>query len=912
MVEITDGNALLSGEHLRALQKKLEELPEDHLSREIIKPLYEAMGYEWVEFVGGSDEKGIDVVAWRTRDFKEKEITVVQVKKVKKSRRASDPSSFPGLVPQLYQLADNPIVLPDGSKNKPDRVIFISPSLISVRALRANLGGYRRLREIRVKVVGGRMLAEAVAEHLPRQAWRLLGPVIAIEQLAMATIKNDPLMRALDVSRTMDLLSVYTDLPYTIGGSMVWGLLQSDFKPRTMKNVKVSIKEWKQIFEAAKILEELNVNILQDKPESYQERVRYLVGVEEMRVEENKTRIDQIGTDLRNLYTAKMELERNIDDAEAHMERTNPRLRELKQEKTKLKKVIQKIKRERQETLEYESRPAPDLNLSKTEDEDLIFAKKKLKATQSEIDAELSALDILTSQIHEITSKIERLTHEKRSIETPQEIMLTLSLSGHGLVEFLTRERVRLTQTIEELNKGKVSTNDLETFIGDTYGCFIKIRKVLETDLIKESLGLVGDLLYFKSSAVPQIKLPISHLFNCKCNFILLGEAGGGKTTTLRVYVRRRTGSGPSIFVPLASLVKAWSDADGELAAASEHVLERGIEAYLRDSGIPAEGQLDAVFQNQGASVMLDGIDEVKKNAPWIVDVITSFAQKYPKVQVIASSRASTPGLERLGLFPILLLPFTEEQIRQYPLLWFKDSPDDVGAILRHLLVNPELAEVVRTPLLITILCVLQQHQIRLPENEIRLYEERMKLLVGDYYDTYKGIERRIESQRHDLHIAAIKLGYSLHQEGVRAATAERMVDWILPVFGSRLGVKDCMLLIEELRDPCHILFHMNPEGGLGFGHMRFQEYLAARELQENCPIDKVISLVESTWWRGVLTLFSQMCPSIDWIISQYEGPGMSETIRQTLNAMIKVRPQSEQRKLIDKLYRHTLFKPVS
>lgn len=43
-------------------------------------------------------------------------------------------------------------------------------------------------------------------------------------------------------------------------------------------------------------------------------------------------------------------------------------------------------------------------------------------------------------------------------------------------------------------------------------------------------------------------------------------------------------------------------------------------------------------------------------------------------------------------------------------------------------------AEIIRNPLLATTLCVLAKNEIELPNTEITLYDERLKLLTG-YYD---------------------------------------------------------------------------------------------------------------------------------------------------------------------------------
>jgi hypothetical protein len=44
----------------------------------------------------------------------------------------------------------------------------------------------------------------------------------------------------------------------------------------------------------------------------------------------------------------------------------------------------------------------------------------------------------------------------------------------------------------------------------------------------------------------------------------------------------------------------------------------------------------------------------------------------------------------------------------------------------------------------------------------------------------------------------------------------------------------------------------MTEDGKVGFGHLRYQEYLAALEIQSNRAIN-IIEYMDQEWWRGVL-----------------------------------------------------------
>ena len=139
---------------------------------------------------------------------------------------------------------------------------------------------------------------------------------------------------------------------------------------------------------------------------------------------------------------------------------------------------------------------------------------------------------------------------------------------------------------------------------------------------------------------------------------------------------------------------------------------------------------------------MFDGVDEVIGSNAWITNAIKEFGGRYRDTQLIISSRFGGKYFAELKYLSIQLLPFTDEQRERFFNAWFENNEDVRSSeLLEHISKHAEIGEIVRTPLLATIMCVLAEFKIPLPESEVRLYEERMKLLLG-HYDTHKGIKR--------------------------------------------------------------------------------------------------------------------------------------------------------------------------
>jgi hypothetical protein len=97
----------------------------------------------------------------------------------------------------------------------------------------------------------------------------------------------------------------------------------------------------------------------------------------------------------------------------------------------------------------------------------------------------------------------------------------------------------------------------------------------------------------------------------------------------------------------------------------------------------------------------------------------------------------------------------------------------------------------------------------------------------------------------------------------------------------------------------------MNNDGAFGFGHLRYQEYLCARELHLNRSID-LLPLLVTEWWRSVIVLFARLCGQIDFIINQVIGQEHTVSkYKDTLLAVIGTRPKNERRYLKSLIVEH-------
>ena len=201
----------------------------------------------------------------------------------------------------------------------------------------------------------------------------------------------------------------------------------------------------------------------------------------------------------------------------------------------------------------------------------------------------------------------------------------------------------------------------------------------------------------------------------------------------------------------------------------------------------------------------------------------------------------------------------------------------------------------VRNPLLATAMCVLQAHNVPLPTSEIRLYQEWLSLLVG-VYDTHKSVHR-LEFPRHQLEFLAQKIAFHLHARGCREESRGSLETFAAKVFDNVMDANNAKKVLHELVHPCNILVPMAWGDKWGFGHLRYQEYLAALELRHNRAL-KLSHFIDSPWWSGVLMLFAQMQDSLAWIVDEIAEVGITEAATANLLAMLDFGPKQDQKDL--------------
>lgn len=800
----------------QAIMQKLQAIDENTVTKKYIIPLLETLGFYKVEFYGGRDEHGKDILCWENDRFGETKLTVAQVKHFKFTNTASSPRSLQTIINQLINCFKDDMMAANQTTHLPHEAILITTHIVGTKTLQTRLSS--NLTERRIKIIDGLELASLIMSKTPALAKELLGIQKQLSSSLRDTF-NEVLMTALGSSDKKNLKHIYTDIDFSLGKTSTKLFFCARFNPRSTTIQKKNEADWQE-FKAlyAKCNTEFQIEFLNVSFE---------------------------------------EVENGFKRQEDALDKWEQELNQLLEDGNTIShEADQRIKKARSSTTDY---------------------------NQASID-ELAKFYQQRRENHRAI-----INNYKRT--KPSEPVYNVPVNGQKISELLVEKRRWIEQKITEFNEAPVSIEAMSAFVLECKKIIDAVAVFFSEDFA-EAIGVGENAVIRRDFETTRFKLQIHRVLNTRHNLLLLGDAGAGKTTTLQMfgYESVLNGSNVPIFIALSILTQNWSSTHPELTDALKvEEFTEGISKYLTIKGVHVSAsQLNTEFSTSAYTLLLDGLDEAIGNNPWLPEAISKLADHYKdNLQIIVSSRnLSAAYVDKIPFFAVTLLPFTIEQRNVFIGKWFAERDyNKVEAIQLHLKENTELAEVSNNPLLITTLCVLADKGITLPNSEVMLYDCRLKLLTGSY-DTAKKLDKRCLTPQPLLERMAQKIAFLLHTLGERAENIENIV--VQAKKFSICSEEDAELAIHELVDPCNLLVPMTEDGKYGFGHLRYQEHLAAREIMSNRSIS-IVKLLQQPWWRGVILLFAKMNNDLMWLVEEVGTQSNVKSYEPILTDMIKV-----------------------
>lgn len=356
----------------------------------------------------------------------------------------------------------------------------------------------------------------------------------------------------------------------------------------------------------------------------------------------------------------------------------------------------------------------------------------------------------------------------------------------------------------------------------------------------------------------------------------ILGAPGSGKTTLLRrigheaLYASSKTHAGTTermwyTWAKIPVLLELKYFREGDLA------LIPRIAQEFHTCGFPLSKRfVKRALERGKLLVLLDGLDEVPEGRlAKVVEEIKNFTDQYGKSSDTEGNRFVTSCRTahfKSSFFPrfadLVVAEFDDNQIRQFSRLWFSSFADKQKKVCQDFLAilfseaHKSTLELTRTPLLLTLTCMVFRSGKEIPRVKSVLYRRAFELLLRDWF-----AEKLIDSDplfsefSTELELQMLQtLAYEQFKND-RFFFSSKQVESHIGSF-----LKETVNAPKDLESN-EILKAIEKEQGIivrrtdelySFSHLTFQEYLTAVycESQEDRVIHDVVNrhLTEERW----------------------------------------------------------------
>jgi hypothetical protein len=256
-------------------------------------------------------------------------------------------------------------------------------------------------------------------------------------------------------------------------------------------------------------------------------------------------------------------------------------------------------------------------------------------------------------------------------------------------------------------------------------------------------------------------KISFNQLFDRDYNYIILGNAGAGKSLLVKAIMLYLSESKKEFkntdiltYVPFRIELKNYI-AFKKQSNKGCSILKYLVYSLETDySSTIVEENLQNILIKENTILFFDGLDEIfnVQDKITVKNDIETFHNNFPKIKSITTSRFTGYNEARFDekkYCELSILPFNEDQIKEYVQKWYSLEEEDTtiredeisGFISNMDNIDKEL---ISNPLLLSLIVILYRNNLKIPESKLEIYQSCTNTLV-DKWDALKQLDITID-----------------------------------------------------------------------------------------------------------------------------------------------------------------------
>jgi formylglycine-generating enzyme required for sulfatase activity len=246
------------------------------------------------------------------------------------------------------------------------------------------------------------------------------------------------------------------------------------------------------------------------------------------------------------------------------------------------------------------------------------------------------------------------------------------------------------------------------------------------------------------------ITVNIEDTLGIHSKILILGHPGSGKSTILK-YIALKLATQENSPLPILIPLNAYAaKLKGEDCSLQDYFAQYFKSSSGSFAGI--ESLFNSAIQQGRAIVLLDGLDEVQKDRPWIINKIEMLSNDIALGgnKILLTSRIDsyreTPLLGDWAVYT--LLDFDRPAIEAFSMRWclavekasrgntpeaYADAKKEQKNLLFEIDSKPKVAQLASKPLLLTILALIQRQRTKLPKSRVKLYNIYLETIISTW-----------------------------------------------------------------------------------------------------------------------------------------------------------------------------------